>query len=322
MLTSFDSRHISQPGNRKAIEYIADTLKSFGYEPHLQWFEPRGALGGRTANVLARLPGTENPELIYILSSHLDSVTAGPGADDDASGIAALLEAARVLKSHRQPATILFAAFTAEESGLLGSREFGRVGTKEKWRVVGGLNNDMIGYANDYRLDNTIRFSNTGIRDIQHSAAMEFTKLITYDARYYRGTDALSLFEAFGDIMGGIGGYPILLSPHYHQSSDVMETLNFQQIAETAKTTVASLMFMASVPAPVRDLTVKGAEIKWTASPEKSVRSYIVSHGRREEKVTEPRINLSGLKTGDVVMVRAINSRGMQGWDWSRVTVR
>jgi hypothetical protein len=321
MLTSFDSRHISQPGNRKAIDYLAETLKSFGYEPELQWFEPRGALGGKTANVIARLRGTENPELIYILGSHLDSVTAGPGADDDASGIAALLEAARVLKSHPQPATILFAAFTAEESGLLGSREFGRVGTQEKWKVVGGLNNDMIGYANDYRLDNTIRYSNTGIRDIQHSAAMSFTRLITYDARYYRGTDALSLFEAFGNIMGGIGGYPILSSPHYHQSSDVIETLNFQQIAETGKTTVASLMYLASAPSPVRDLTVKGDEVKWTASPEKNTRSYIVSYGRREERVTQPRINLSGLKPGDVVMVRAVNSRGMEGWDWSRVTV-
>jgi hypothetical protein len=319
MLTSFDSRHISQPGNKKAIEYISDTLKSFGYEPELQWFEPRGALGGRTANVLARLPGTENPDLIYVLSSHLDSVAAGPGADDDASGIAALLEAARVLKSRPQPATILFAAFTGEESGLLGSREFARIGKEKKWKVVGALNNDMIGYANDYRIDNTIRFSNSGIRDIQHSAAMVFTSLITYDARYVRGTDALPLSETFGDILGGIGGYPILLSPHYHQSSDVIETLNFRQIAETGKTTVATLMYLASTPSPVKDLTVKGNAVTWTASPEKSVRSYIVSYGRREERVTQPRINLTGLKPGDVVTVRAVNARGMQGWDGSKI---
>ena len=53
-LVSFDSRHISRPGNRKAIDYLEETLKSFGYEVELQWFEPRGALGGRSANVLAR----------------------------------------------------------------------------------------------------------------------------------------------------------------------------------------------------------------------------------------------------------------------------
>ena len=80
-------------------------------------------------------------------------------------------------------------------------------------------------------------------------------------------------------------------------------------------------MYLASTPSPVKDLTVKGTEVTWTASPEKSVRSYVVSYGRREEKVTQPSINLPGLKAGDVVMVRAVNARGMQGWDWSRVTV-
>ena len=56
----------------------------------------RGALGGQTANVVATLKGTVNPELIYVVSSHYDSVAVGPGADDDTSGTAALLETARV----------------------------------------------------------------------------------------------------------------------------------------------------------------------------------------------------------------------------------
>jgi hypothetical protein len=111
-----------------------------------------------------------------------------------------------------------------------------------------------------------------------------------------------------------------LSSPHYHQASDVIETINFQQIAETAKTTVASLMYLASAPAPVKDLAVKGTEVTWSPSPEKNVRSYLVSYGRREERVSQPRINIAGLQPGDVVMVRAINSRGMQGWDWSKLT--
>lgn len=320
-LVSFDSKHITMPGNKKAIEYITAQFKSFGYEPEQQWFENRTALDGKTANVIARLQGTENPELIYTLSSHLDSVVAGPGADDDTSGIAALLEAARVLRSHPQPATIIFAAFTGEEAGTLGSREFARVAKEGKWKVVGGLNNDMIGYANDSRMDNTIRYSNSGIRDIQHSAAMNFSKLITYDAHYYKGTDAANLYEAFGDVMGGIGGYPVLSSPHYHTASDVLETINFQQIAETGKTTVATLMYLASTPAPVRDLKATGTEVTWTASPEKSVKSYVVSFGRREEKVTQPRIIIPGLKTGDLIMVRAVTAKGARGWDWSRLTV-
>ena len=80
-------------------------------------------------------------------------------------------------------------------------------------------------------------------------------------------------------------------------------------------------MYLAAAPSPVKNLAIKGTEVTWTPSPEKSVRSYIVSWGRREERVTQSRINLPGLKPGDAVMVRAVNSRSMQGWDWSRVTV-
>jgi hypothetical protein len=319
-LTNFGSRHISQPGNRKASEWLFEEFKSFGYQPEYQWFEPRGALDGKSANVIARLKGTENPDLIYTVSSHYDSVVAGPGADDDASGIAALLDAARVLAGRPQPATIIFCAFTGEESGDLGSREFARVAKQEKWKVVGGLNNDMVGWSNDNRLDNTIRYSNVGIRDIQHAAAMDFTRLITYDAHWYKGTDASALFDTFGDIMGGMGGYPVLGTPHYHTATDALDTLNFEQIAESSKMTIASLMYLTSAPSPVKDLTVKGAEVSWTASPEKGVNSYIVSHGGHEEKVSAPRAKVSGLKPGDVVMVRAVDSRGMQGWDWSRFT--
>src|SRR5581483_57657 len=76
-LFDFDSKNISRPGNKQAAEYLFATYQSFGYEPEYQWFEARQALGGKTANVIAKLPGTENPELIYVVSSHFDSVPAG-----------------------------------------------------------------------------------------------------------------------------------------------------------------------------------------------------------------------------------------------------
>ena len=95
-LFDFDSKHISQPGNKLASAYLFETYKSFGYAPEFQWFERANALGGQTANVVATLKGTVNPELIYVVSSHYDSVAIGPGADDDSSGTAALLETARM----------------------------------------------------------------------------------------------------------------------------------------------------------------------------------------------------------------------------------
>lgn len=330
-LYQFDSKYITQPGNRLAIEYIASKLREFGYEPELQWFEP--APGLRTANVVATLRGTENPELIYVVSSHFDSVEGGPGSDDDTSGAAALLEAARVLAGRPQPATIQFAFFTGEEAGLLGSREFVRRAVARGDRIMGALNNDMIGYANDHRLDNTIRYSNAGIRDLQHAAAFLFTDLITYDAEYYKNTDAHAYYEAYGDIVGGIGSYPILANPHYHQPHDVLETVDHRLIAEVSKTTVASIMRLAHGPARLTGLEVRRrggdrVEVRWTPAPERGVRSYVVAYGppedpfRQRVTVSAPRVELTGVGPGTVVAVKAVTDRGLEGWDWARAVVR
>jgi hypothetical protein len=332
-LFDFDSKHITQPGNKLASAYLFETYTSFGYAPEFQWFERANARGGQTANVVATLKGTVNPELIYVVSSHYDSVAIGPGADDDASGTAALLETARIMAKRPQPATIIFASFTGEEAGLLGSREFVRRAVAGKLSIVGALNNDMVGWANDQRLDNTIRYSNPGIRDIQHAAAIQFTNLITYDALYYRSTDAAAYYEAFGDIVGGIGSYPVLSSPHYHQAHDVLENMNHQLITEVAKTTAATLALLASSPARLTDLKVEGvkggtATVSWKPSPEIGVTGYLVSYGpptspdAHHLRVIKPSAVLPNVASGTVVAVKAVNARGFEGWDWARVTVK
>lgn len=336
-LFDFDSKHITQPGNAKASEYLHTAYTSFGYTPEYQWFEPKDAqgnpraLGGRTANVLATLKGTVHPEVVYVVSSHYDSVAVGPGADDDSSGTAALLETARIMAAHPQPATIVFASFTGEEAGLLGSREFVRQVTEAKWHVAGALNNDMIGWANDHRLDNTIRYSNPGIRDIQHSVALTFTNLITYDALYYRGTDAHAFYDAWGDVVGGIGSYPVLGNPHYHQPHDLLETINHQLVTEVAKTTAATLMVLTNTPARLRNVTATaagtGAVIAWEKSPERDVRQYIVSwqpKGGAAQRmvVTAPTATIANAPAGTEVRVIAVNARGLEGWDYARVIIR
>jgi hypothetical protein len=330
-LFGFDSKHITRPGNKLASEYLYDTYKSLGYEPEYQWFSPRNALGGQTANVIATLKGTVNPELVYVVSSHYDSTAAGPGADDDTSGTAALLETARMMAGHPQPATIVFASFTGEEAGLLGSREFVRRAVESKMRIVGALNNDTVGWANDQRLDNTIRYSNAGIRDVQHGAAMQFSDLITYDALYYKSTDAAAYYEAYGDIVGGIGSYPVLASPHYHQSHDVLETINHRLVTEVAKTTAASLMLLASSPSRLTELKLQpsgnGVRATWKPAPEAGITGYIVAYGppdnpeAQQIRVSNPEAVIAAVQPGTMVSVKAINARGLTGWDWARATV-
>ena len=179
-----------------------------------------------TANVVATLNGTVNPELVYVVSSHYDSVAVGPGADDDTSGTAALLEAARVLAGHPH---------AGDDRLRVVHRRRGRParqprvraprGRRQDCKIVGALNNDMIGWANDHRLDNTIRYSNPGIRDIQHAAAMLFTQpdhlRRALLQEHGRGAPTTT---AYGDIVGGIGSYPVLGNPHYHQPHDLLET--------------------------------------------------------------------------------------------------
>jgi peptidase M28-like protein/WD40 repeat protein len=334
-LFDFDSKYVTQPGNKLAASYLFDRYKSFGYEPEYQRFEyrVRNAPTGQTANVIATLKGTTNPELVYVVSSHYDSVAVGPGADDDTSGTAALLETARILARHPLPATVIFASFTGEEAGLLGSREFVRRAVDGGVKIVGALNNDMIGWSNDYRLDNTIRYSNAGIRDIQHAAAMQFSNLITYDALYYKNTDAAAYYEAYGDIVGGIGSYPVLGNPHYHQPHDLLEGINHQLVAEVAKTTAATVMLLASSPSRLKDVRIESlkdgaASVSWTPSPEKGVTGYLVAYGAaakpqsQQVRVVKPPATLTGIPPGTVVAVKAINARGLEGWDWARVTVR
>lgn len=242
-LYQFDSKFITQPGNALAVEYLDNALRAMGYEPELQWFEPRQGL--RSANVVVTIPGTERPGRINVISSHFDSVERGPGADDNSSGTTALLEVARVLVNRPQPETIRLAFLTAEEAGLIGAREFVRRAVENGDEIVGVINNDMIGWTRSHRPDNTIRYSNDTIRDIQHNAAILFSDLITYDARYVRSTDAQAFWDNYGDIVGGVGSYPILSNPHYHQPHDTLEVIDHRLVAEVARATTAAIMRMA-----------------------------------------------------------------------------
>jgi hypothetical protein len=109
------------------------------------------------ANVVATLKGT-NPadDRVYIVSGHLDSrnkdimdIDGGaPGANDDGSGVAAVMELARVMAKMEFSATVLFVAFTGEEQGLKGATYLADKAKAEGWNIAGVLNNDIVGNSN------------------------------------------------------------------------------------------------------------------------------------------------------------------------------
>ena len=105
-------------------------------------------------NVVATLKGTDiDDDRKILISAHLDSrvqldndsTSFAPGADDDGSGIAAILEMVRIMSSRKFPATIVFMAVTGEEHGLYGARHIAAKAKNENWNIIAMLNNDMIG---------------------------------------------------------------------------------------------------------------------------------------------------------------------------------
>ena len=118
-------------------------------------------------NVMATLKGTDaNDNRIFIISGHLDNMRSNvmdrtndaPGADDDGSGTAAVIECARIMSKHSFPATIIFVAVSGEEQGLLGSTFMANKAKKENWNIEAVLNNDIMGSNNSNEtniIDNT-----------------------------------------------------------------------------------------------------------------------------------------------------------------------
>lgn len=107
----------------------------------------------RLRNAVAIQRGTERPNEVVIVQGHIDSrvtdvadfTSNAPGANDDASGTALTLEAARVLSQHKYPVTIVYALLSGEEQGLFGGRLLADYAEEQGWRVKAVLNNDIVG---------------------------------------------------------------------------------------------------------------------------------------------------------------------------------
>lgn len=114
----------------------------------------RIAKDSELGNVMATLKGTDPADdRVLIISGHLDSRVTdvmdvksdAPGANDDGSGVAAMMELAKIMSKRSFPYTIIFVAVTGEEQGLYGARHLAELAKKENWNIVAMLNNDMIG---------------------------------------------------------------------------------------------------------------------------------------------------------------------------------
>jgi hypothetical protein len=135
---------------------------------------PRSPAGVRVEDVLAIQRGTGDPAQVVIVQGHIDSrvndvmdaTTDAPGANDDASGVALVMEAARLLSREKFAGTIVYAALSGEEQGLWGGTLLVETAKARGWTVVGVLNNDIVGNTHGIggeHVDNRVRVFSEGI---------------------------------------------------------------------------------------------------------------------------------------------------------------
>ena len=135
-------------------------------------------------DVVAIQRGTGDPNRVIIISGHIDSRVTdvmnftddAPGANDDASGVAAVLEAARVLSGQRFEATLVYAVLSGEEQGLLGGKILGDYAQAQGWRVEANLNNDIVGNSegqSGVRDTTRVRVFSEGTKTVETEAQEE-----------------------------------------------------------------------------------------------------------------------------------------------------
>lgn len=193
---------------------------------------------GSGVNVLGEMDGTNTPDEIVLIGAHYDSVAGCPSADDNASGVAAVLEIARVLGGRSYRRTLILACWDQEEAGLIGSRAFVG-GLSSASRFVGHYNLEMIAFASSSPNSQTVPPGFDQIFPMQMTALEanqrrgDFIALVADSA----SADAASLFAAQAARVG--------LS---HQRLDVPDSLRTSSLLSDLRRSDHASFWNASLP--------------------------------------------------------------------------
>ena len=259
-LSFADGEHGWAVGYGANIVYTADAGES--------WANLRDTLPGELGweNVVAEIPGTDDPSAEYLLTAHFDSISndpynLAPGADDNGSGVCALLAAARALSTTTFDRTVKFVFFSGEEQGLLGSRDYARRAKERDDDILAVLNLDMVGYAGDGPLDEYLYY-NDDSDFIDYDVAVA-RRLYVPEIGYDSENNAFAVFSdhasfwqegyaaAFFAEDDSNGDYP-----YYHTTDDVVGHLSVPLVAGAARIAAATAAAWAGLAGDVPTLDV------------------------------------------------------------------
>ncbi len=251
-LQNFQTRYSTHDSCQAAANWIKAEYESYGIDSvYFHNFS-----GTYKDNVVAVIPGVGNPDKVVLVGGHYDSTTPdhnnAPGADDDASGTSCAMECARVLSNYQFNYTLMFAAFGAEEQGLIGSEALASDLAASGVNIVAAVCVDMIGYVaggDAVDLDIIDNAGSQWLRDLAvESAGLYLPGFSVVDGNlpggagsdhssfWANGYNAILFFEDTGNY-----------SPFIHTGSDVVGTSYNSEIlsGNSVKTAVALLATMA-----------------------------------------------------------------------------
>jgi hypothetical protein len=235
-----------------AEQYVYERFLAMGFTD--VQYDPYSIGGTSARNVVATLPGTDVPESIVIVGGHLDSTspqasTLAPGANDNASGVAAVLTIANILKNYQFRSTIRFIAFTGEEQGLYGSQHYAQMAALRGDPIAAVVICDMIAwYGAQYRVDIEGESPWDWLMQIMNDACHTYTRLGTNLLYSSWGSDHVPFqdqnYPAFLAIESDYAGYSC-----YHQICDTWEKQLADFGGDVTRACLATAAHVAGIPA-------------------------------------------------------------------------
>ena len=240
-------------------------------------------------NVIGELSGTDPEAGYYIVCAHYDAIGTrsrdwdwrtdpAPGADDNATGVALVIESARVLADRQFPWSVRFIAWSGEELGLWGSRHYAAEALAGDERILGVFNFDMIGFNDLHdRIELVSNPESLWLADLMRSANERYgigLRVDLLEDRYAglsdhapfwaRGYDAILGIEnylPFDSTTAGVRDGVYRLNTQYHTVRDVPDSLNWELVAGVTRLTVATLAQFGTGDS-LPNLMVSGGDLK------------------------------------------------------------
>lgn len=264
-LTSFGPRVTGTEACDKSGEYIYNEFVDMGLETRYHYWNNNGLYGNNIEGVINGYDSTSDE--VYIICAHYDSVPECPGADDDGSGVAAVMATAKLMSDHNFKNTVKFIAFSGEEQGLHGSKHYVEDSLNNNTNIAGVLNVDMIGYSeteDDTKYLKVYQDTKNPLEwltDYTINVSEEYYNFINLEivpSGWSWGSDHYYFWQAgYNAIFYAESNF----NRYYHSPDDTIENMNISYAVKNSKLIIATLAQLAEISdlqAPIKPIIIKG----------------------------------------------------------------